>query len=50
MLNEIRESLAAQLNIPIAKITGEYRLIEDLKADSLGLVALIPGLEERYGI
>ena len=50
MLNEIRESLAAQLNIPIANITGDSRLIEDLKADSLDLVELITGLEERYGI
>ena len=50
MLNEIRESLAAQLNIPIANITGDSRLIEDLKADSLDLVELIAGLEERYGI
>ena len=50
MLNEIRESLAAQLNIPIANITGDSRLIEDLKADSLDLVELITSLEERYGI
>ena len=50
MLNEIRESLAAQLNIPSANITGDSRLIEDLKADSLDLVELITGLEERNGI
>lgn len=50
MLNEIRESIAAQLNIPVDSVKGDSRLIEDLKADSLDIVELVMGLEERYGI
>lgn len=50
MLNEIRESIAAQLNIPVDSIKIYSRLIEDLKADSLDIVELVMGLEENYGI
>ena len=50
MLNEIRESIAAQLNIPVYSIKIDSRLIEDLKADSLDIVELVMGLEENYGI
>ena len=50
MLNEIRESIAAQLNIPVDSIKIDSRLIEDLKADSLDIVELVMGLEESYGI
>ncbi len=50
MLNEIRESIAAQLGISIDTVTAESRLIDDLKADSLDIVELVTGLEERYGI
>ena len=50
MLNEIRESIAAQLNIPVDSIKIDSRLSEDLKADSLDIVELVMGLEENYGI
>ncbi len=50
MLNEIRESIAAQLNIPVDSIKIDSRLIEDLKADSLDIVELVMSLEENYGI
>ena len=50
MLNEVRESIAEQLNIPVEQITADSRLIEDLQADSLDIVELIMGLEERYDI
>ena len=50
MLNEIRESIAAQLNIPVDSIKIDSRLIEDLKADSLDIVELVMGLDENYGI
>ena len=50
MLNVIRESIAAQLNIPVDSIKIDSRLIEDLKADSLDIVELVMGLEENYGI
>ena len=50
MLDEIRQAIADQLNIPVEKVTPESQLIEDLRADSIDLSELIMGLEERYGI
>ena len=50
MLKEVRESIAEQLNIPVEQITADSLLIEDLQADSLDIVELIMGLEERYDI
>lgn len=50
MFEEIRKAIAQQLNIPEEKITMESRLIDDLKADSLDVVELVMGLEERYGV
>lgn len=50
MFEEIRKAIAQQLNIPEDRITETSRLIDDLKADSLDVVELVMGLEERYGI
>lgn len=50
MLDEICKSISAQLGISIDTVTKESRLIDDLKADSLDIVDLVTGLEERYGI
>ena len=50
MLKEVCQSIAEQLNIPAEQVTAESRLIEDLQADSLDIVELIMGLEERYDI
>ena len=50
MFEEIRKAIAQQLRIPEDRITEESRLIDDLKADSLDVVELVMGLEERYGI
>lgn len=50
MFEEIRKAIAQQLNIPEERIKLESRLIEDLKADSLDVVELVMGLEERYGV
>lgn len=50
MLKEVCESIAEQLNLPVEQINAESRLIEDLQADSLDIVELIMGLEERYDI
>ena len=50
MFEEIRRSIAEQLNIPEENITMETRFIEDLKADSLDLVELVMDLEDKYGI
>lgn len=50
MLTEVRQSIAAQLNIPLDSVHENSRLVEDLKADSLDVVELIMSLEERYNI
>lgn len=50
MLTEVRQSIAAQLNIPIDSVHEDSRLVDDLKADSLDVVELIMSLEERYNI
>ena len=50
MFEEIRDSIASQLNIPAENITLETRFVEDLKADSLDLVELVMDLEDRYGV
>lgn len=50
MLDEIRQAIADQLNIPVEKVTPDSLLIEDLKADSIDLYELVMGLEERYDI
>ncbi|MBR3299476.1 MAG: acyl carrier protein [Clostridia bacterium] len=50
MFEEIRKAIAQQLRIPEDRITEDSRLIDDLKADSLDVVELVMGLEERYGI
>ena len=50
MFEEIRDSIASQLNIPAENITLETRFVEDLKADSLDLVERVMDLEDRYGV
>lgn len=50
MLTEVRQSIAAQLNIPLDSVHENSRLVDDLKADSLDVVELIMSLEERYNI
>ncbi|MCH5278529.1 MAG: acyl carrier protein [Christensenellaceae bacterium] len=50
MLTEVQKSIAAQLNISIDTVKVDSRLIEDLRADSLDIVELVMGLEERYNI
>lgn len=50
LLDEICAAIAKQLRKPIADVTAEKKLKEDLNADSLDLVELMMGLEERYNI
>ena len=50
MFEEIRKTIAEQLNVPEENITLETRFVEDLKADSLDLVELVMDLEDRYGV
>ena len=50
MLEKIIASVAEQLGMDAAKITAESALIDDLKADSLDIAALMLDLEEQYNI
>jgi len=50
MLEKVIEVIADQLNMDASKIKGESSLVEDLKADSLDVAALMLELEEEYNV
>lgn len=50
MFEKVRAIIAEQLGIDKEKIQPESHLINDLKADSLDVVALVMDLEQEYGI
>ena len=50
MFEKVRAIIAEQLGIDKEKIQPESQLINDLKADSLDVVALVMDLEQEYGI
>ena len=50
VLERIREHLATELEIEPSRITEATRFKEDLEADSLDLVELVMGLEERFDV
>ena len=50
MFETVRKVLAEQLEVDPAMITMETDIIDDLGADSLGLVELVMSLEEHYDI
>ena len=50
MLEKIIASVAELRAIDPAKVTEDSNLIDDLKADSLDIAALMLDLEEQYGI
>lgn len=47
---DLRQQLALQLGRPLAQVSGNARLIEDLGMDSLELAELLVVLETRHGI
>jgi acyl carrier protein len=49
-LTAIREVAVEVLSVDEASVTEEARFKEDLDADSLDLVELVMGLEERFDI
>jgi len=49
-LEAIREIAAEVLSVDAAAVTETARFKEDLEADSLDLVELVMGLEERFDI
>ncbi len=50
MYEKVVSIVADQLGIDPATITPESALVEDLKADSIDIVALIMDLESEYGL
>ena len=50
LMDEVCNAIAKQLRKPIAQVTAQTKLKEDLNADSLDLVELMMNLEERYNI
>jgi acyl carrier protein len=50
VLTLVREHLAEELEVEIAKIDEQTRFKEDLDADSLDLYELVMELEDQYGV
>ena len=50
MYEKIAEMIAAQLGIDVGEVTMQSRLTEDLKADSIDIVAMIMDCESEFGI
>lgn len=50
MFEQVAGMLAEQLGIDVASIKPESRLVEDLKADSLDVVAMVMEMESEYDI
>lgn len=50
LMDEICAAIAKQLRKPLAEVTANKKLKEDLNADSLDLVELMMNLEEQYNI
>ena len=50
MYEEIKEVIVEKLGVDEAKITPEARFVEDLGADSLDVVELIMGFEEKFDL
>jgi acyl carrier protein len=50
VLGRIRSHLIEELGIDAAQIRDDSRFKEDLEADSLDLVELVMGLEEKFDV
>ena len=50
LTNQICAAIAKQLRKPVAEVTVNKKLKDDLNADSLDLVELMMNLEEEYHI
>ena len=50
MFEQVAGMIAEQLGIDAAGIKPESRLVEDLKADSLDVGAMVMEMESQYGI
>ena len=48
--DQIRQVIADQLHVDLAKVVDKARLCEDLGADSLDVIELAIDIEERCGV
>ena len=46
----VMNMIAEQMGIPIAELSVDAHLVEDLKADTLHIVELVMGLEEEFDV
>jgi len=47
---KVKETIAKQLNKPVADLTEDKEIVKDLGADSLDVVEMLMNLEEEYGV
>ena len=50
VFEKVRDMIAEQLQVDVASIKPESRLVEDLKADSANVMVMILELESEFGI
>jgi acyl carrier protein len=50
ILEKVKAVVVDQLNVEEPEVTDEASFIDDLGADSLGIVELVMALEEEFGI
>lgn len=50
MFEKVASIIADQLGMDVSEIKAETRLIDDLKADSIDIVALIMDIESEFGV
>ena len=50
MLQKVQEMLAEALNMSVADVAADAKIVEDLGADSLDVVELLSRLEDEFGI
>lgn len=48
--DKVKEILVEYLHVDPEKVTPEARFIEDLEADSLGMVELLQAMEDEFGL
>ncbi len=47
---QVKQTIAKQLNKPIEEITDDKEIVKDLGADSLDVVEMLMNLEDEYSI
>lgn len=48
--DKVKDILVEYLHVDEEKVTPEARFVEDLEADSLGMVELLQAMEDEFGL